>query len=443
MKEITVTEYKKIISRGLGKAILVLENSSGIEKYKDAVLWACLNNTCYDAQSEGSRAWYLYEALTKFNDDKYFQERITAKFNTLKNDVHLFEQLTELLFYFAKDGEKSAKDTLYKKYDDLFNYVAFRKVRKNTPYRPERDCLERLCVWLRELDGFKGFKKIVDDLSAFYQSNKNVDPFDFEWFYENAKNNLGDKRVSDYLQKVGISYELFRYTRTADAITTVPTIDEIIKASKKPWNENRGLVVKFAKHGTQDELDTLAQVIIEEANLDAKANMLWAFTIKPFPQNPDVLIEYSKSENEELRDNAFEALAKITSRKVRDYALKLLSGNHHLAEALSMLCANFQKEDRELLTRFIKRVKVSHNDGVWHGVFSSAMDLLRDNKDTPEELLRYLFDKTLCAFCREYIVLAMNKRKCITKELLYECKHDCNYNIRKFAYKKLKLAKEI
>jgi hypothetical protein len=39
----------------------------------------------------------------------------------------------------------------------------------------------------------------------------------------------------------------------------------------------------------------------------------------------------------------------------------------------------------------------------------------------------------------EHIVLAMDKRKCLTFDILQECKYDSNFDIRKFAHKKLKL----
>ncbi|MDR1977633.1 MAG: hypothetical protein LBQ42_02755, partial [Synergistaceae bacterium] len=61
---------------GLGSAILELrKNPRSNEKYRDAVLYACLHNTCYDAQCESGRHHYLFEAIDLIGDKDYFEDK--------------------------------------------------------------------------------------------------------------------------------------------------------------------------------------------------------------------------------------------------------------------------------------------------------------------------------------------------------------------------------
>jgi hypothetical protein len=58
---ITLNQFKKAINMGLGSAIIELKQNAGNnEKYRETVLYACTHATCYDAQAEGGRQYYLY-----------------------------------------------------------------------------------------------------------------------------------------------------------------------------------------------------------------------------------------------------------------------------------------------------------------------------------------------------------------------------------------------
>ena len=38
------------------------------ERYRSEVLWACRNEISFDAQCEGSRAWYVYQMIDCYED---------------------------------------------------------------------------------------------------------------------------------------------------------------------------------------------------------------------------------------------------------------------------------------------------------------------------------------------------------------------------------------
>ena len=108
--------FKKYMKQGLGKCFLTLTIDKNINKYKDIVLWGCLNNLSYDNQCEGTRSDYVYNLLKIYNDEEYFVNPIIEKFNKVSyiND-HLFSHLSELVRNFAMDGNEKAKIALESK----------------------------------------------------------------------------------------------------------------------------------------------------------------------------------------------------------------------------------------------------------------------------------------------------------------------------------------
>lgn len=436
----TKKDFKEKLKRGLGSAIIVLEYATDVLKFQDTVLWACLNYTGYEWNSEGSRGAYLYYAISNFEDKKYFEDAILNKFCAEMKDSQLFDQLADLLVRFAQDGSNEAREKLYAVYNELFLYVSKRKIEEGN-HCYQRNHLEWLCNRLLSLDGIQAFKKIIGDLSSFYKDYKGEDPFVFDWFFLRAKDVFGKRKVEKYLEKNNIKYEEYDFTPKQKDKDISPTLEEAIADCKKPWLKNEGYAIDLLRNGNKDEIEKLTNAVIDEKDLDIKANMLKIFTWDiPFCGDIVKLIDYSKSENRKLRCSAFEALEEIVSAEAHDYAVELLQKKEYLDEGISILCKNYKKEDAGILTDAITTLTLGNNEH-WHGAFSSVCKLIGNNKHAPKGLLGYLYNKTICSFCREYIVLAMDKRKMLTYELLQEMKNDSNGDIRAFAYKKIKNAK--
>lgn len=168
----------------------MLKESNNREKYMDIVLWCCLRNTRYDMQCEGGRGSFLYKAICLYEDKSCFEEAIIRKFMQKNLDTGLFSQLCELLYLFAAEGSTKPRETLYEKYNALLGLLS----RRNNP--AVKESLEWLCVWLTSLDGFSAFKSIVMHLGEY--AFNNGEATDTDWFYSNAKNKFGVKRVDTF-----------------------------------------------------------------------------------------------------------------------------------------------------------------------------------------------------------------------------------------------------
>ncbi len=108
-------EFKRVLNIGLGRAILFLR-SHDARPYRDAILDACLHNTAYDPQIEGSRATYLREVIALTGDEPFFRDRILAALAMSGGDWDA-EQLFRLAATYAEEGDQHARRVLYAKYD--------------------------------------------------------------------------------------------------------------------------------------------------------------------------------------------------------------------------------------------------------------------------------------------------------------------------------------
>ena len=66
----TKKAFKEAMLRGLGRCVIAVRKDP--EKYRDIVLWACERNIAYDAQSEGTRSWYVYTMANAYADKTPF-----------------------------------------------------------------------------------------------------------------------------------------------------------------------------------------------------------------------------------------------------------------------------------------------------------------------------------------------------------------------------------
>lgn len=439
-RKLTKTQFKEAFKRGLGSSYIELKESNCREKYKDIVLWACLRNTCYDMQCEGGRGTFLYKAIGLFEDKSFFEEAIIRKFMQKNLDTWLFDQLCELLYLFAVDGSVLAREALYEKYNVLLGLLSHRVSHK------EKDHLEWLCVWLTSLDGFPAFKNIVKQLGEHALNKRNH--VDMDWFYSNAQNKFGDKRVDTYLQNNAMKSEAVKAFLNSVSHPTIqnrqsidsPTLEELVKASKEKGS--RGLALRFARIASAEDLIKLAKYSIKETNPEIKLELLWTFRKVRFPLDEQFIFELAESKNQAIRDTAFEMMKHLPPDMIHDYALNLLKQKKETANALSLLCYCSKPEDEAVLLEGIQSLEVSYEDGSWHGVFMDVENLLdnRTVKISPA-CFTYIYRQTLCSFCRHTLILKMSKKKILPQEIIEECLYDSYEDTRKFAVRKLRSQK--
>ncbi len=97
------------LERGLGRAYIAIRENP--EKYKKEVVKSLSKCPAFDAQCEGTRSYYSYSVFRCYKDFEYFRDIIIKRFESLsvKNCGWDTAYCTEILVYFACDGDELAK----------------------------------------------------------------------------------------------------------------------------------------------------------------------------------------------------------------------------------------------------------------------------------------------------------------------------------------------
>ena len=463
----TKKEFREAMKRGLGRCVQELDYAENPEKYREIVLWGCMHDLSFDTQCEGTRAWYLRELIRRFHDEKPFVDAVIRKLSGYRsNGGWEFSQYCELLALFAQEGNRQANAALWEKYEELYKILKKKKRRKNGTF-PERDDFEALCIELVDAaeHPLDSYMKIAEDIGALLSENSLPDAVSFSWLFTHCEQTYGKTRVHKTLAgKAKHSPAVDRYFHEMSAWndnileTTYrhplpQTTEEMLKAFDEEQKREQeygspvriwGLRIRawIKRTGNTEILSILAQRYLSEQDSLKRAGLLRIFGKGcPFPLPPDDLIRDVESKEEALKEAAFYALGYVRHEKVRQFALELAERGGSAPEAVILLANHYQKEDRELFVRLVKSIPVAYDDKTgWHGAYSAVLDLLRTKgvRSTPKELLPYLYEHTLCSFCREYIVREMGRRHMITETFLQECLYDSNCEVRKYAEKRIK-----
>lgn len=128
------------------------------------------------------------------------------------------------------------------------------------------------------------------------------------------------------------------------------------------------------------------------------------------------------------RNAARSALCHVQHPAVRAFVKQLFAENSHCTDAVLMLTANFQPEDAAQLLDILRRIPID-KDGKsgWHAIVMSILD---HAEKMPDEAFSFIYEKSRCSCCRESALSHMQKRHMLTPEILWECAHDCNPDIR-------------
>ena len=174
-------------------------------------------------------------------------------------------------------------------------------------------------------------------------------------------------------------------------------------------------------------------MIVEETDLNKKAEMLSVFAYKEvFPLNHDIIIEYSKSSNEKLKETSLNVLTSLRSELVEKYAVDLLKEDYNNESAIQMLIINYKPKYKECLLSILNSLKVDYNEDIWHAVGIKIIDAYEQNIRLPKEVYMYVYNNTLCSCCRYEIVRILAKHKWLSKDIIEECRYDSNLDIVKY-----------
>lgn len=429
----TKKEFKAAMLRGLGRCIQAVQQEP--EKYRDIVLWACKRNIAYDAQSEGTRSWYIYTMASAYPDKESFINTAAEALKAYRpNSGWDLLHLSELLMFFAEDGFESAGQAVEEKYQEILSSMFARKRRPNRMFHELSD-LEQLGLVLA--DNSKSFIHIAKDFGRLYREKQYMDDGDFAWFFgtkgeqyrktmERAAQN--DEDIACFLQR-----------EQAD-----------IAAREKLWQQRKAELPEkmtgsrlsrwLAKDADRETVEQYALTYREQMQPELRAKALEAFGYCPYPENPQTIIEDTNSACEELQIAAWRALENLRHPAVRAFALNNVQQGIRTQENFALLVTNYVSSDGKLLEELLLELIAAKN---WDHVHTAGLSIYRAfEKDSgiphPKHLLPLLYEYEPCSYCRESALEYMSGHRMLTEKILQECLYDSNYDIRRMAVRKLK-----
>lgn len=439
----TKQQFKSALTRGLGSALVELMTCSDPSRYRDIVRYACLHNTTHDVQSEGARGWYLFRAIQLVEGADLFENDIIDQFHRMTSDDWLFEQLISLLVEYAANGSQKAHQALYSKYDQLRIIIESMNEMKDGCSAP--NMLEWLSEWLTNLDGFPAFEQIAMDFGRNIQNGR-ADSFFFDSFFANARVKFGSNRVERFLARRAVqSPELKAFFDSVQETTSLSreeeppsTLAEILEKARQITGKyqylNRFMMRRYAQNASPEELAELAATALREPNEAIRSELLWTLRHAKDPVLPfATLCDLANSENENIRDTAYELMLLEPSDEVHDLALRLISEGRDLLYGISLLSRNFRRTDESIVFETIRKLPVN-KISEWHEAFEAAIRIYEKGRWIPNtDLLGYMYETTLCGFCRLDIVERMHQHRALTPDQAYACLFDSNPEIRAFA----------
>ena len=436
------------LRRGLGSAIIELKENPNRGKYRDIILHCCLRDISYDWQAEGSKGYYLYDAIIALGTPEYFLKAIIDMFLSNCSDG-LFRQLAAILSCYADDKNQLAKESFYIKYD----YFTKKKGRliKNSTVDEGRQW-DELVFHLLYIDGFTVFKKYAFDTGEIRRKYPNHRKSYNGWYVYRAESKFGKERIDCYLNR---EYE--RSAAIKVLVDTVKsdelfyeqerkkqeplTVNDLVKAAteastdKKPRYKMYKLLGRrrFAPRASEQEIVDLAHTALDEENITLKALLLNQFLLKPFPLEITPLIEYAQSDNMLLTEVAIDRLKEFKDERLHDLAIQLLKDKGLKSFALGLLKENYRKSDDEIILAAMKKItKVPHH------VQQDIRDIYTHHRSASAlPILLRSYQKGDCSFCRYGIVEAMHHCGVLLDDIIEECLYDSYDDTRKKA-KKLK-----
>ena len=439
-------DFRQLMLCGHGRCFSATDDE--LKNFRDIVLYGCLNDITYDLQCEGSRGLFMYNLALQYEDYNYFLQPAIEKFLSMEtcDDWHLINHLCDFIECFANDYKDiSAENAIEEKYNQLYNLLMSLKwsVRANEVLQ----CYKYIIIVIMQNSNIERAFKIFEDIGKFFIRRHRADDYElkwcFEWFWFCTCEKYGEKYLSEKLDIMSKNNpELKRFRRVMFCKKEKQNIDrkkmsadEFIEYAENNSVKRKDIItLRRAEHS---EKIKIAETVISENNLDKKAELLKAFTTStnPFPLKPEILTYYAVSENKNLCETAVDAMTYIKADCLHDFALKKLKRyrKNFPFEIVIILINNYSPEDKNFLLEIINRFKIDcTNSSGWHNI---VLEIVSNIENLPDEFVYFVYEKSMCLFCRESAVDEFIRRNLFTEKIRSECLSDCNSDIRKKAEK--------
>lgn len=429
------SEITNALEKGFGRMYLYIEKY-GDELVREQLLHFCLKNPSYDAQCEDSRAEWLISLINLTNNrDFYIPKIIAALFTSCEHrDVSQLYELCQLL---AQQGDESAKQAIYKKFDAQ---------EFNETYMGGEEIIQ--------LDGLNGLLHIANVIGKRLREEDDYWECDMlycmtcemfgkeitdEFLAQHAKENC---YVSAYLEELKKDEERRKpkdnrpyIERIRDEYPIEKILDDIINNAKR---KNRSIYRRFGKYATGNEIEQVFNLLIAETDKERLIRYLWVFRTRELPKLPESIVNLAFNSDREIQDAAISALSNVSDSMVREIAIKLgLNSDSEIAlKSIELFINNYQIGDSKYIEPLLNHIK---DKDTCHWVCMDVIKLFEKHSLTEcISMMLWVYENTPCTHCRNWAVQLLIENNGLPEIQLNECLYDCVEDTRALA-KKAKL----
>lgn len=414
-----VREFKYKVTRGLGSAILHLKNHPNeAKRYANAIYRACIRNTALDAQSEGSRAHYLWELIQLSGISEQLQDRILDEIG--KRGDYDREQIYRLAKYFAQSGNQKAIQLMKEHliWDSCWNlFIGAEEI--------------------IELEGINGFqfvaekigKKCIEEPGYWDEAvwDFTVEKFGEELVITRIEQACtSNPKIQAYYQSIQEAKKRTYQSTPKRKVESYQQVKERIESFWRGSIEGWRLVtlIHWGSKATKEELQEAAIDFLQETDLVKCKAYLHIFFKSVFPLDPTKL-------------DALEALAHVRDQRVRELAIERIPTIKDVAEKcylLDLLTYNYEELDYRLIETILMDDRNDDND--LESLGHSLTSIYTANKTSNcQNGLIYLYQNGACAICREKYLEIMIDQNVLPEWILQEARYDSNLEIREMISK--------
>ena len=392
-----MTQFAHWLRIGLGRPIVHLRDHDS-RPYRATLLDACLHDTVYDRQCEGSRAPYLFDVIAVTGEPNYYREHLLAARAPEALNGDDGEQILGLLGQFAARGDSDARARLYRIFDA-----------NNATERPDG------ATEIVEVDGVAGLLAIVGRLA--------FDPDD-DWeayrFVRDAIERSGEAATWAALRDAATHdtdtanfYAMAVRERERDEnptrTTSEPESTEGYATLRARFREGEQGVYeqlrRWARTATDDEMRLAAADVLTEDDPKRLEVYLSLFRKRPFPLDHIRLLTLARSPERRIMGFSRTALANLTHPDVRALGLALLTEGD--GDGARLLANNYQEGDFALIERLL--LTWTDRDEI-HALGFGLRDMAKAQPTAAATAaLLALYEIDPCALCRHGAVTLLRQ----------------------------------
>ena len=398
------------IRRGLGKPYIELKNASDKGKYLDTLLYACLSDSSYNCRVEGPKGVFLYSLINLYDEQakNFIKDKIIESLS-IDDNYNLTFQKIDILLEFYENGDKSLKDVF------LNFYNCFTKNTK----RWTKNKLKAFEIVALTIDIVFGLKKTKTVIKFILDTHLNLEYF--KWY----KNRISQK----YKKCIEVKEFTSKFNNTK-----MPHINYSLDALLKE-NDVRKMRW-FANEISKEEYEKVINYLRKTNDIVQIKKILIVYSDSYIDnQIPlELCLHLLNKFNDDIKDYVYEVIKYYKAKKVLNLGLLLIKDKKYLVTALEMLFNNYFPKYKQLIINSYKKVPFSFYD--CDLITGFAIDFMNHKKKNyPDEILLISYNKTYDSINRKLVFEIMKKRNLLTKQIIEECKHDFNSDIKAKANK--------